>query len=387
MSICNICAVEAKIFVKCFCEFEACQVCAKRYILELDKEAACMSCNKQWSRRFLHSQFPSSFVAKEYKNHLERVLYERELGMLQATQEHVEKEIQNRKRKEQLLDINEKLRQLNILKSELVDPQRVLNNAPKKIFTMRCPKDCLGFVGTDFKCGVCETDVCRKCKEVRDSDHVCNPDILSNVQALAKDTKPCPKCAAMIFKISGCDQMYCVECHTAFSWRTLEIETRVMHNPHYFEYLKTQGTAPGPRNVDPCRIRRGDVFGALRGSQAADLVMHVNHVREVTRFKYAPSDMLELNLADRVKLILKEITPERFKARVQMRDKAERKKAEIRDVISLYTTTMDTNLIRLARKEITNEVFWTETKALRRYTDDQFSIIAQSYGSKKVTLF
>jgi hypothetical protein len=32
--------------------------------------------------------------------------------------------------------------------------------------------------------------------------------------------------------------MYCTNCHTAFHWRTGELITRDIHNPHYFEYMR-----------------------------------------------------------------------------------------------------------------------------------------------------
>jgi hypothetical protein len=159
---------------------------------------------------------------------------------------------------------------------------------------------CRGFLSHGGKCGLCKTRVCSKCHEpkldtegtedevvevveeeiqepvkvveevrqepveevrmevvetIRRNRHVCDPNNIETANLLKKDTKACPKCASMIFKISGCDQMFCTQCHTAFSWRTGSIETKVIHNPHYYQYLREQ-SADGeiPRNPldNPC---------------------------------------------------------------------------------------------------------------------------------------
>ena len=52
----------------------------------------------------------------------------------------------------------------------------------------------------------------------------------------------------------NCDQMFCTECHTAFSWVTGQVVNGVIHNPHYYEFLRKQGNGVAPRNAGdvPC---------------------------------------------------------------------------------------------------------------------------------------
>jgi hypothetical protein len=134
-------------------------------------------------------------------------------------------------------------------------------------FIRACPLEtCRGFLNQQWKCTVCNVHTCSKCnvpkvpkaketngmEETNDAkdtndmeetkdEHVCNPDDVATAELLANDTKPCPQCGTGIFKIDGCDQMWCTECKTAFSWRTGNVETGHVHNPHYFEYQRRIG--------------------------------------------------------------------------------------------------------------------------------------------------
>jgi hypothetical protein len=39
--------------------------------------------------------------------------------------------------------------------------------------------------------------------------------------------------------VKNCDQMFCVSCHTAFSWEKGTIEKGVIHNPHFYQWQAT----------------------------------------------------------------------------------------------------------------------------------------------------
>ena len=103
-----------------------------------------------------------------------------------------------------------------------------------------------------WKCGACEVFVCKRCHAPKaqrdDPEHICDAQDVQTAELLMKETKPCPSCAAPIFKIDGCDQMWCTACHTPFSWRTQRvIVTAVLHNPHYIHWRQRQRDAADAR--------------------------------------------------------------------------------------------------------------------------------------------
>jgi len=101
----------------------------------------------------------------------------------------------------------------------------------------------------NWSCKLCNTNVCKKChvivpkinEEESKSSHVCKEEDLENIKVIEKETRGCPKCGTRIFKISGCDQMWCTSCHTAFNWKSGLEEKGIIHNPHFFQYQKNAG--------------------------------------------------------------------------------------------------------------------------------------------------
>jgi len=128
-------------------------------------------------------------------------------------------------------------------------------------FIQRCPgEDCRGYLSTSYKCGTCAKYTCNECLvvkgESRDSPHTCDEDAKASASLIRRETKPCPKCGVRIYKIDGCDQMFCTQetCHTAFSWNTGHVVTGIIHNPHYYDWLRSQNGGVVPREAGdiPC---------------------------------------------------------------------------------------------------------------------------------------
>ncbi len=143
-----------------------------------------------------------------------------------------------------------------------------------KVFSRPCPVgDCRGYVSPmpgnhSLECGLCKSQLCIKCHvqtkgenmDVKDEKHECKPDDIATVKELKDSTKPCPKCSALIFKISGCDVMFCTACNTAFSWNSGTIlDARRVHNPHLMAFLNRGGNVNIPN-------QQMDVYGCDTGN-------------------------------------------------------------------------------------------------------------------------
>lgn len=79
---------------------------------------------------------------------------------------------------------------------------------------------------------------CSHCgSHIENEIHVCDPQHLVNWRTILQTTVACPGCKIPIHKISGCYQMWCTLCCTAFDWASGQLlGARSFHNPHYSDY-------------------------------------------------------------------------------------------------------------------------------------------------------
>lgn len=93
-------------------------------------------------------------------------------------------------------------------------------------------------------CENCGSSFCEDCGARLSSftRHSCDLEAKKSHKLLLKKTKPCPVCGTRIEKSVGCDDMFCVICHTGFNWRTNEIIKGQFHNPERNNFFSSSNS-------------------------------------------------------------------------------------------------------------------------------------------------
>jgi len=209
-----------------------------------------------WSQDQIASLFPKTFMTLLKKWRFEEWV-QHEMSLMPATQEkmHYLEKYSRVKKHIHFLDqeIRQMMRQVREIKLHrslaYLDLDALKNewahNVSNSHGSRPCPNtNCRGYLNTEWICTLCKSQTCLTClcEKSPSEKHVCQKENQDSAQLILQKTKSCPKCGIPIMKSEGCDQVWCVHCHTAFNWHThkIIIFTHSFHNPHYSEwYNKT----------------------------------------------------------------------------------------------------------------------------------------------------
>jgi hypothetical protein len=372
-------------------------------------------------------------MTNEFKKHRENLLLEREKSLLPSTIPFVEEEVQKRNNKNRIAELQlrtlELKQEIELIHNEIIilkygrplrtptandDEAGPSNQEEKRLFVRNCVVDgCRGFLSSQWKCGICATWVCKDCHEVKtcqnDEEHKCNPDNVATAKELAKTTKPCPKCAAPIFKISGCSQMWCTLCHTTFSWNTGKaVVTERIHNPHYYTWLREQNNGNIPREPEDeanhLRLTEQNCYG--RNLPGYNLIqtfvrnfngIHVNiskiyefyrcliHIYDIDIRRRPRNDLETINRDLRVQYLLKDIDDETWKRTLHKREKKREFDEAKFLVLDMFHRVGSDLLQKLVNTHVKNTITLTMTEiaSLIVYSSKSFNDVCKRFNSKK----
>jgi hypothetical protein len=273
-------------------------------------------------------------------------------------------------------------------------------------FVMKCAAGaCEGFVGTNWTCGLCATKHCKDCREPKQGgsgsgseatkDHVCDEEKRQTAAALVKEAKPCPKCAAMISKIDGCDQMWCTQCRTAFSWRTGAVESSHVHNPHYFEWMRRNGAQqqqqqqqqrqPLPECVAPMEIIDAVHYQFIRDHVIGDWVRTMRHyyydlrrIEQVAQHKQ--DDEWRRHL--RIQRLVGDIGDDEWKVKLQKGEKATHKNQRHAQVLQTFIHAGADILRTVMDGSATPTAVHEQLQQLMAYCNEQLAAIRSRYKNQ-----
>jgi len=192
--------------------------------------------------------------------------------------------------------------------------------------------------------------------------------------------------------VRNCDQMYCTQCQTAFSWRTGRIETGRIHNPHYYEFLRAQNGGVAPREIGdipcggfPTAYDLRQVYTKLKLDPELQTMFGIihrlhTHIQAVELPHYTTNAITD-NRELRAAFLINKIDAQKFKETLQKNEKARNKKNEIRMVMDMFLGTVADifrNMLQLTTApEIVERV--DELHNLRTYFNQSLAPISKRY--------
>jgi hypothetical protein len=408
------------------CQYNACRGCVQQYLLSTAENPHCMACKNAWNQRTVELKLQKSFMANTYMKHRRNLLLERELSKLPEAMEAANTYQQCKEHEDAIELLTREIRKLDHDRAQLLNKIAThkhtitdikrggtpKDGSEKRKFIMPCSSaDCRGYLSTQYKCDICKLYTCKDCFETigytKEDEHECDENNVKSATSIKEQTRPCPTCGVRIYKITGCDQMWCTECRTAFSWETGVKDTGNIHNPHFHQYQRSINNGNAPRT--PGDVVCGGVPSYFDINYAMDqqktetgvaspfksTIMEIHRfVNDITHTRLRNIRIRVLTYEDtlqqRIWYILKKISKEELSVQIYRNDKARKKCMEmihIYEILSVVGIELLQEICTIEAHKYKTKSFNTlvETKIqeytiLRDYCNEQFKIISLSYS-------
>ena len=406
---CSICCEDVPKLQKISCpqcELEVCKDCVVRFVKTLSGDVTCMGCKHPWDRAFIFRNLPPSLVHKEFKAQREGMLFDRETALLPVTSQLVplvkqhdallthQKQLRaemaqirmalahntaalnvNRQSHRQLMDaITGRVPVVSVENTDTAEKK------PKVVCS--CPvAECRGFIFDNHKCSLCDVRVCKKCHSIRAADHECKPEDVASVALIKQECKACPGCNVPSRKTEGCNQVWCLMCHTTWDWHTQKVDTAAIHATDYFRFMERNGVAlPAGAAPNPCgapeniprRIQRIKTKFNLAPEDFDFIMIRWQKTQEIDRYAILlpPTDNTDI----RMKYLQGEIDEKKWKQVLHKRDKATALQAEVHKMKVAYSAAMQDAIATLVRSTTIEQV-----QASTKYMQELHNIMEEEY--------
>ncbi len=472
MTDCNICInkiTKLRPLVKCsYCNFEVCRKCYQEYCIS-KLQPICMNdnCKHTHEHDFFIDNVTKTFYNKDWKIAIQKNLFHEQEAKFYNTQLYIshynsltdeiincikerdplstEIDIHNLLQKKLSDDeksphiyghddikyrksIKERIHQLNNIitrnKTTLGRMRHNQNWTPNNIdntddekkehtpnIIMSCITDnCKGLITSTYKCSLCNTNYCKDCRIIKIDNHQCKKEDLDTVQYLKKETKPCPKCKVPISKKDGCNQMWCVGCHTPFDWVSGQIITRgPIHNPEYFAYLRR--TSPNgniPRNAGDiqCNDNRMITIHELRDilvnihkerrenpfipnvnpNEIEILYRRMLHLDDITRSQYI-YELDEIKMRElRINYLLNKINKDKFIQQISLMNKKSQQNRDYYNIIDMIVRSTNDVIRNNIRNTNYKSIILAQTQIIADIANEAFAKIDKRWNSSSMRI-
>lgn len=186
----------------------------------------------------------------------------------------------------------------------------------------------------------------------------------------------------------NCDQMWCTSCQTTFSWNTGQILLNtVVHNPHYYEYLRRANNGAVPREAGdvPCGgLPNAYMFTRLvmelpsltqvEKNELLDTVRCLNDIQHVRLPQFPLRQAANVNQDTDIKYLMKELTEEQWGAALERMETNGERKKEIGLILQTLLhvgsekLTQFQNASRAERGDLAKAIL-TELRQVRDYSN------------------